>query len=205
MTQNTNPVLFDIPMPIITPRLILRPVQTGDGKAIHEAKKETWQEINQWMPWTKGGIKTAEEDEITARTQHAKFILREDIMILGIERATNIPVVFTGLHRFDWETRQFEIGYWVRKSAHNKGYATESTNALLRYAFDELNATRVAITHAQGNKPSARVIEKLGFKQEGIKIKAEHLPDGSIVDLHEYARTNLNDLPGIEINWGEEP
>ncbi len=203
MSQEQNPVLIDLPMPIITPRLILRPITTGDGQAIHDAKKETWCQLYQWMPWTKDGIKTAEEDEVTARTQHAKFILREDIMMLGTEKETNKAVVFTGLHRFDWESRNFEIGYWVRETAQGNGYATESTNALIRYAFKELNANRVAITHAEDNNKSARVIEKLGFEKEAVRKLAQTLPDSSVVNTHEYARINMQNLPELDVKWGE--
>ena len=203
MTQDVQ-ILIDLPMPIVTPHLILRPLMTGDGKALHEAKKETWDQIHKWMFWTKDGMKTPDDDEITARKQHAKFILREDIMITGIERKTKRLVLFTGLHRFDWDTRNFEIGYWVRESAQGQGYATESTNALTRYAFTVLNANRVHINYSDGNEKSVNIIKKLGFEKEGIRKSAHILPDGSIVDAHDFARINIKGLPDLEITWGEE-
>ena len=38
-----KPILLDLPMPIITPRLLLRPPQPGDGIAgqTHECSKNT--------------------------------------------------------------------------------------------------------------------------------------------------------------------
>ncbi|PZQ45344.1 MAG: N-acetyltransferase, partial [Micavibrio aeruginosavorus] len=41
-----NPILIDIPMPIETPRLILRNVLPGDGKALFEAKVDSFKELN---------------------------------------------------------------------------------------------------------------------------------------------------------------
>ena len=36
-----KPILLDLPMPIITPRLLLRPPQPGDGIALNAAVSET--------------------------------------------------------------------------------------------------------------------------------------------------------------------
>ena len=198
--QNKN-ILIDVPMPIVTPRLILRPLQAGDGAAITEAKAETWEDLRRWMAWTDGG-QNADMDEVYARTCAAKFILREDIVIVGLEKDTGRPVIWTGLHRPDWQTRQFMIGYWVRKSAHGRGYATEAANALLRYAFNALAARRVEIFHAAGNDASRRVIEKLGFVKEGVRVAAHRIPGDFIVDEHMYARFDTNGLPPLDVKWG---
>ena len=40
----TDPVLIDLPMPIRTPRLTIRPKQVGDGAIAFSAVMETWQE-----------------------------------------------------------------------------------------------------------------------------------------------------------------
>ncbi len=201
MTTPKKTVLIDVPMPITTPRLILRAIAPGDGAAIHAAKMETWDDLHKWMLWAK--VMTDEADaEAVAREAAAKFIMREDLMILAFEKDTGQLVVSTGLHRMDWDKRHFEIGYWVRKTAHGKGYATEATNALLRYAFNELAATRVEITHADGNDASAAVIRKLGFVKEGVLRKGTMLPDGTLVDQHVYSRLNLDNLPALDVRWG---
>jgi RimJ/RimL family protein N-acetyltransferase len=201
MTTPKKPVLIDAPMPIITPRLLLRAAAPGDGAALNDAKRESLNELVKWMPWAKTPS-TIDDDEAVARENAAKFILREDLMMLIFERDTGRLVGGTGLHRFDWDKRHFEIGYWVRTSAHGKGYATEATNALLRYAFNALSAKRVEITHADGNDASAAVIRKLGFVKEGVMREATQLPDGRLVDSHVYSRLNLDNLPALDVRWG---
>ena len=203
MTTTTEDqiLLMDIPMPIETPRLILRPVQTGDGAAITEAKRETWDQLTQWMPWAKGEH-SPDADEVWARKNHAQFILRENFALVGIEKDTGRHVIWTGLHRFDWHKRRFEIGYWVRASAQGKGYATESTNALIRYAFNALSARRVEITHADGNERSQNVIEKLSFQKEAEKALDLELPNGTFVTRHDYVRLNTDGLPPLDVRWG---
>jgi RimJ/RimL family protein N-acetyltransferase len=197
----TDPVLIDIPMPIRTPRLTLRLVQPGDGAAMHEAKRETWDDLRAWMPWA-GEIGTPETDEATCRVAYAKSILRADLMIVGLRRADGLPVVYTGLHRFDWTIRRFEIGYWVRKTAQGQGYATEATNALTRYAFGALAARRVQIFHAEGNDSSRRVIEKTGFHPEAVRRFDHVLPDGTITGTRDYVLYDAAALPALEVAWG---
>lgn len=195
-----SPVLIDIPMPIQTPRLLLRPPQPGDGMLITAAKKESWAVLTQWMIWAQGEPDPV-SDEIVAREALAKFILRTDLMMLGIEKDSGMPVVFTGLHRIDWHARIFEIGYWVRKTAQGRGIATEAAHALTRYAFQELAARKVIIAHAAGNDPSAAVIRKLGFEREAIERYGTTLPDGRVVDQYRYARFNTDELPDLDIRW----
>ncbi len=201
MEKEDKNILIELPMPIVTPRLILRPVQTGDGAALYEALEETWDTLRQWMAWTDEG-KSPEKAEIYTRQKHAEFIRREDIAIVGVERDTGRPVIWTGLHRIDWTLRKFEIGYWVRQSAMGNGYATEAANALTRYAFDVLGARRVKIDHAEGNEASRKVITKLGFAFESAQKNALLLPGGVITDAHSYARVDKSDLPPLDVQWG---
>lgn len=193
-------LLIDIPMPIETPRLTLRNVMPGDGKAMFESKKESIDELRPWMPWAKE-LGTEDDSEIVARKAYADFILRTDMMMLGFEKTSGKLIVSTGLHRFDWDRLHFEIGYWVTTSETGKGYASEAANALTRFAFTALNARKVMIFHAGGNEGSRRVIEKLGFEREGILRGESFLPDGSMVDHYHYGRFDMRGLPELDVKW----
>lgn len=197
---HTNPILIDIPVPIETDRLIIRPPSPGDGALVTAAKRETWDDLTRWMPWAKG-TPDEREDEAVMRRAHADFIMRKDLMMLAFDRANARPVVFTGLHRMDWHARIFEIGYWVRTSACGQGYATETANALTRFAFSALAARKVIITHADGNDASAAVIRRLGYPLEVIERYGTTLPDGTVVDQHRYARFDTNGLPHLDVRW----
>lgn len=201
MTETKNPILIDIPMPIHTPRLTIRPPQAGDGQVVYDAKVESQAELSKWMPWMKDGVGTVEDSEILVRQKYAEFILRQELMMLVFNHAGEF-IGSTGLHRFDWEFRSFEIGYWIRTSAHNKGYATEIANALTRFAFDALDARRVMICAAEFNTSSRRVIEKLGYDLEVVRKSDHLLPDGTPSGTAEYVRYNKDSLPSLDVKWG---
>lgn len=200
-----DPILVDIPMPIRTPRLVIRNVMPGDGAAIHASKEETWDILKKWMPWTAHGTGSISETEKVARENYAKFILRTDMMMVAHTLAPTPEqelIACTGLHNLDWDVRSFSIGYWVRASAHNKGYATEIANALTRFAFGALNARRLIISAATENTASRRVIEKLGFGLESLSAYDSVLPDGSLSGTATYVRYNTDNLPPLDVTWG---
>ena len=119
MTHTTSsPILIDIPMPIRTPRLVIRNILPGDGEKVQAAKSETWDILKKWMPWTAHGMGTISEAEKIARENYAKFILRTDMMMLALTPDEEL-IACTGLHNLDWDVRAFSIGYWVRASAHS--------------------------------------------------------------------------------------
>jgi hypothetical protein len=128
-------VLIDVPMPIRTPRLTIRPKEVGDGAITSAAVAETWEELTQWMRWAENrDAFTAELLEIRNRRVMASFLLRETIELIGIETQTGKAVVWCGFHDIDWKARQCDTGYWVRKSAQRQGLATEAANdATLRF------------------------------------------------------------------------
>jgi RimJ/RimL family protein N-acetyltransferase len=196
-----KPILIDLPMPIETDRLIIREPRFGDGAVVNEAKAETWDMLHQWMPWAKEKS-TVEDDELTMREIHVKFLQRIDFAMLAFEKESSRFIGGTGLHRFDWESRIIEIGYWYRKSVQGNGYATEATKALIRYAFDVLNANKVIIAHAQGNEASKRVIEKAGFEFEYVAKKDALLPNGELVNHPFYCLFDANHLKDFNVTWG---
>lgn len=199
-----HPVLIDLPMPIRTPRLLLRPKQPGDGTATAEAVAETWDDLHRWMRWAENREAfTAESMEIRNRQVMASFQLRELIELVGIERATGTAVVWCGLHNIDWQARQCDTGYWVRRSAQRRGFATEAANAMVRYAFGALGMRRIGLTHSAGNEASRRIAENLGFSLEGIQRAANLLPEGKFADRYCYGLLDSSSLPPLDVQWGE--
>ena len=61
-----------------------------------------------------------------------------------------------------------EVGFLLGPEARGRGIATRSMRLLLTYAFDELGIARVqALSHPE-NPASAKVLERLGFRREGL-------------------------------------
>lgn len=199
--QEVDPLLVEVPVPIQTPRLLIRPPQKGDGAALFEAKAASWPELQSWMPWAQDKDEhSVERDEIMCRRKHAEFLLRNDLMMLVFDRHTLELLASSGLHRMNWRTRLFEIGFWVRSDRTRIGIATELTNALIRFGFAALSANKIYICHDKENIASARVIDKLGFKPEGESRVHGEL-NGIIRTRCHYGRYNAECLPELDVSW----
>ena len=72
-----------------------------------------------------------------------------------------------------------EMGYSLGEQYWGHGYMTEAARAVMKYAFDELGIVIMSICTGPQNKRSQRVIEKCGFKFEGVQRKGYHIYDGT--------------------------
>lgn len=159
------PELLPLPSVVTGERVRVRPYRRGDGRALFEAIDEDRAHLRAWLPWV-DAHKTVEDSEVYVRKAHAWWILREDLPF-GIESLDGALLGGSGLHRFDWASGSFEIGYWVRKSREGRGYVGEVVQLASAIAFERLGARRVEIRCDLANARSAAVPRRLGFAEEG--------------------------------------
>lgn len=193
-------VLLEAPMPILTPRLEIRPLREGDGAELHEAKKESWSKLSKVFLWA-SGAPDADMDEIYARKAQADYVLRRDFNLVGIDCATGRPVLYAGIHAHNWGLREFQIGYWVRESAQGQGLAKEAANALVRYTFKQLAANRLVMCHVAGNEASRKIITSLGFEFEGVRKNSLLFAGNQVRDALWYSRVDAENLPVLSVKW----
>ncbi len=60
------------------------------------------------------------------------------------------------------------LGYWVGQEFARKGYMSEAVKACVNYAFAKLDLSRIEAATLPENTPSRGVLEKSGFKYEGV-------------------------------------
>jgi RimJ/RimL family protein N-acetyltransferase len=62
-----------------------------------------------------------------------------------------------------------EIGYYLKRSAWGRGYATEASRRLLEFVFHETELWELVATFDQENTASRHVLEKIGFTNRGTR------------------------------------
>jgi RimJ/RimL family protein N-acetyltransferase len=162
-----KPILLDFPEEFTTERLLIRKPFPGDGKYVYEAIQASLNELKPWMPFAQMN-QTEQDVEANIRESIAKFMTREDLRLHLFNKVTGEFIGSSGLHRINWDIPKFEIGYWIDTRFSGRGYITESTEAISKFAFIELNAKRVEIRCDSRNTKSRAIPEKLGFTLEGI-------------------------------------
>jgi len=158
-------------------RIIVRPYRESDAQSLFEAVAESRDHLRPWLPFA-DEHQTVEESRDWIIHQVASWVLREDLMPGIWEAATGRFLGGSGLHPRNWETRYFEIGYWLRASATGQGYITEAVQLLSDYAFSTLAATRVEIRCDERNVRSSAVAQRLGFVREACLRNEQLAADG---------------------------
>lgn len=65
-------------------------------------------------------------------------------------------------------TQSAELGYWMGTPFAGRGLMTEAVGALVAYAFGKLGLHRIEAATLPDNEASIRVLQRNGFKPEGI-------------------------------------
>lgn len=88
------------------------------------------------------------------------------------------------------------LGYWIAPEAAGKGVTPTSVALVSDYLMNQLGLHRVEIDVRPENKASLRVIEKLGFRYEGMKQRYIHI-NGDWRDHYIFALTKDEIPDGI--------
>lgn len=103
----------------------------------------------------------------------------EDGLLVGQLRLTSI-------FRGPWQNAN--LGYFVSEEHNGRGYATAAVRQAARFSFEEIGLHRVQAGVMTDNARSIRVLEKAGFRQEGIALRYLRI-NGAWRDHYIYAIT----------------
>lgn len=91
-----------------------------------------------------------------------------------------------GIHHVE-KNHKAEIGYWLARKHWGKGIMPKAVKIVTDFGFKKLKLKRLYAGVYSFNPPSMRVLEKNGYKLEGI-CKKDIQKDGKLFDKHMYAR-----------------
>ena len=163
--------------PIETQRLYLRQFEVQDWPAIHTytADAVVMRFIGEGQ-LSEAQSKQFVEENSGSDAKAFPVILKTENKLIG-------HVMFHP--RFAPQT--YEIGWVFNPAYQSRGYATEAAQALLRYAFTNLQSHRVIATCQPENPASYRVMEKIGMKREGHFRKCIYREENVWWDEYFYA------------------
>lgn len=83
--------------------------------------------------------------------------------------------------------RKDEIGYWLARPYWNKGIMTKVVNKLCYIGFEKFKLKRIEAAVFLHNDASCRVLEKAGFKLEGIFLKSVK-KENKLIDVKLFSK-----------------
>ena len=143
---------------IETARLVLREFRDSDLADIQEYAGDP--EVVQYLPWGPNTLEQTRQflSSVQAnRPEHGFAIeLKQEKRVVGACRLTVK----------DQANRSGDIGYVLNRRYWGRGYIPEAAEALLELGFGELKMHRIWARCDVLNTASARVMEKIGMRQE---------------------------------------
>lgn len=154
---------------LTTERLLLRPPRRGDFKSWRAARIESSDHLKPWEPvWA--------ADHLTARAFRTRVAWSRRAVRLG--RAYPLflidpdvgdvigAVTLDNIRRGPAQTGT--IGYWISAQRKREGLMREAIGGILSFAYGEVGLGRIEAGTLPENTASRRLLEKTGFKYEGV-------------------------------------
>lgn len=151
-------------MEIITERLRLREFVADDWPAVLAYQSD---------PRYQRFYELTEQTERGAREFVAMFLDQQQAQprlksqLAGTLKATGELIGNCGVRLNAPGAREADIGYELNPEFWGNGYASEAARAMVEYGFTALGVHRIWSWCIADNTASARVLEKLGMRQEG--------------------------------------
>jgi ribosomal-protein-alanine N-acetyltransferase len=161
-------ILPDVDAEVRGRQVYLRQPAMGDYSAWAELRALSRQHLTVWEPlWTRDELSRSAfrrrlrqyQRELREDQGYAFLVFREgDAMLVG---GLTISNVRRGV------AQSASVGYWMGLPHVRHGYMTDAVRAIVPFAFGTLGLHRLEAACLPHNGPSARVLEKAGFRREG--------------------------------------
>ena len=161
-------------MILTTKRLMLREFEEEDWRAVLAYQSHPlYLRYNPWTHRTEQDVRAFVRRFLAQREEEPRTKFQ-----LAITLASRGQLIGNaGIRMKTPEAREADIGYELDPRYWGCGYATEAAGALLALGFRELKLHRIWAQCIAENTASARVLEKIGMRQEGHLRENEWMKD----------------------------
>lgn len=144
-------------MELKTERLVLRPVNFGDEKAIHEYAGDKEITMMFWLPnetfeETENFVKNAVNEWKSEKPKDFEFVIVHENEIIG---GCDIE--------YNEERTWCTLGWVINKKFRKQGFASEAATALLEFGFSTLGIEMIYAQCDCNNAASFNVMKKIGM------------------------------------------
>lgn len=130
--------------------------------------------------------KSLEEAEENIKYWGGLFYRKQSIFWTIADSKTDDLMGTIGFNNWNFHNRRAEISYDLDSKYWRKGIMTRVVNNILIFAFNTMNLYRIEARTMQDNIPSHKILEKIGFKREGIQ-RAYRMINNQPTDIISYS------------------
>ena len=187
---------------LLSANVSLRPIRVKDAGAWRDARVRNASWLRPWEP-------TNPETPLY-RTTLGPYVAMARTMRREARQGMTLPWVVTYGGKFAGQltvggivwgsARSAQVGYWVDEAFAGQGVIPTALAMAMDHCFFGVGLHRVEATIRPENAASRRVVEKLGFREEGIRRRSLHI-DGAWRDHVCYALTVEDVHGGLLARW----
>ena len=196
---------FIWPVTLESGDLLLRPIRYRDRKEWTEVRSRNSEWLAPWEasnPLPGGGLPDYRQMVRSLKAQAAQATALP-FVITARTPGVREPVIVGQLtvSSIVWGSAMMAtLGYWVDKDRAGQGIAPTAVALVTDYCFQRLGLRRMEINIRPENGPSLRVVEKLGFRDEGYRPRFLHI-NGEWADHRSFALTSEEVPEGLLERW----
>lgn len=161
--------MFDIAPRLISGDIALRPIRLKDARALERELADNRQWLQQWEAHLPGSRPPGAVDGRAT----IKGLLEGARAGAGLPFVIEVDGEFAGqlnVSSITWGALQSAtLGYWIAERFAGRGATPTATALATDYCLFDMGLHRVEVCIRPENAPSLRVVEKLGFRFEGIR------------------------------------
>jgi [ribosomal protein S5]-alanine N-acetyltransferase len=160
---------------IVTERLVLRPPRTTDVGELRRALRANSEHLRQWS------VAPTPGDDPSSLASVSRMILRNRrewkrgqafvLLVSAREDEDRIigRIALGGVLLGAFQNAY--LGYWIDVEHQGRGLMTEAVHATTTFAFRSAGLHRVQAAVMPRNVASQRVLEKVGYRREGLSLR----------------------------------
>lgn len=192
-------------MTLSSAELVLRPIRYRDQRQWNGVRRRNADWLKPWEATNPAyaGIPLSFADMVRRLNQQARAQLALPFSIIERQQESVKPQLIGQLTvaPIMWgSARSATLGYWVDQQHAGRGVTPTAVALATDYCFDTLRLHRMEINIRLENAPSLRVVQKLGFRNEGVRRNYLHI-DGAWRDHRSFALTAGEVPEGLLNRW----
>lgn len=176
-----NATLAGLEWPRRSDRLALRPPRLSDVEAIHAYRSDP--EVARWLT---GRATSVEAVGAHVLGSGQVVVVERDGVVVGDLMVRITDAWAQAEVRERARGAQAELGWCIAPAHQRQGYAVEAVRELVTLTF-ELGVHRIEAGCFAANLASRRVMDRVGFRQEGYHVRESLHRDGTWMDGISFA------------------
>lgn len=101
--------------------------------------------------------------------ENKMFNTREQLYLMVCKVEDGAPIGYAGFTDIDhWNKKCFNSSITISTEYGGRGFGIETTELLIKYAFEEMGMNRIQTAYLDDNDASFHIGQKLGFVLEGV-------------------------------------